>query len=63
MKVLNSQELAAVAGADAAATRLPGTNSWGEIIDERAWTAAQCQAEGWFSWYCLDMALKYPLMN
>lgn len=30
MQLLNSNEIALIAGADAAATRLPGTNSWGE---------------------------------
>jgi len=63
MKTLNIQELSNVACGDAAATRAPGTNSWGEIIDQRAFTAAACQADGWFSWSCFDMAMKYPMMN
>lgn len=30
MHVMNDVEIGMISGADAAATRLPGTNSWGE---------------------------------
>lgn len=45
LKILNNHELAAVFGGDAAATRAPGTNSWGErdsIDDETAQDMASC---------------------
>ncbi len=48
-----------VSGGDAAATRSPGTNSWGEIIDQREFDGAKCRAEGFFSWACFDFAMKY----
>ncbi len=33
MHVMNDAEIGMISGADAAATRLPGTNSWGEVPD------------------------------
>ena len=33
MQEINDIEINMISGADAAATRLPGTNSWGENVD------------------------------
>lgn len=59
MKNLDLNLVKHVVGGDAAATRAPGTNSWGEIVDDRAWMAAKCQADGVFSWSCFGYAMKY----
>ncbi|WP_343633478.1 hypothetical protein [Roseateles sp.] len=59
MTELEPHEIEMVSGGDAAATRSPGTNSWGEIIDQREFDGAKCRAEGFFSWACFDFAMKY----
>lgn len=59
MRELELHELELVSGGDAAATRVDGTNSWGDIIDRKRFDGAQCKAAGPFSLLCLDFALKY----
>jgi|GEM_PF-3937599 hypothetical protein len=36
MRIISNEELLVVGGGDAAATRRPGTNSWGETPDDQA---------------------------
>jgi hypothetical protein len=59
MRELTLQEIEMVGGGDAAATRIDGTNSWGEITDPMRFTNAQCQATGPWSWSCLDYAIQF----
>lgn len=59
MRELSLQEIEIVCGGDAAAARINGANSWGDIINEERWLGAQCQAVGFPSWYCFDYAMKY----
>lgn len=57
MRELNVNDVEIVSGGDAAVTRAPGTNSWGEITDSKAFYGAACQADGWFSLSCYVVAM------
>lgn len=59
MRELELHELELVSGGDAAATRVEGTNSWGEIINQKYFDGAQCKAAGTWSFACFDYAMKY----
>ncbi len=59
MRELELHEIEMVSGGDAAATRIAGTDSWGDIVNERLWLGAQCQAAGGWGLYCFDFAMKY----
>lgn len=59
MQELELHEIELVSGGDAAATRIAGTNSWGEIINRKYFDGAQCKAAGTWSIPCFDYALKY----
>jgi hypothetical protein len=64
MKELSIKMVKFVGAGDAAATRADGTNAWGEVVNQQAFDAGRCQAEGWFSLACFDYVMKYGgLMN
>ncbi|MFZ6654753.1 hypothetical protein [Undibacterium sp. TJN19] len=58
MQVLSVQEILSVSGGDAAETRIPGQNSWGEWggsnPEGEIW--ARCKAGQWV--YCIYFALQ-----
>ncbi len=56
MNELSMNEINEVSGGDAAATRQPGQNSWGQWTDPEKEIAARCKNGEWV--YCLYDLVK-----
>ncbi|MBK1889309.1 hypothetical protein Undi14_04635 [Undibacterium sp. 14-3-2] len=54
---LSFNQIKNVSGADAAATRLPGQNSWGQWNDPEAEISYRCSQGQWL--YCIYFALDH----